>query len=193
MRPSTCLALRTLHALALALGLLIMALLPTTQVSANGPHVRSREVFSGPVGPYEVRALTAPVVGTMHLSIYVAQPGSNTPVSNSKLQVSGIGPQGPSQVVGPVWAAAAFGSPGWYGVNLPIDQAGNWVFRLVVQDSPSEAQVEFPVNVRESGGISWGIIGVAAVVLAIAAWGALSWMRGKGRKPQTGTGGRRRR
>jgi len=168
--------------LALLLGIVAIVLFPVEQALANGPHARSREVFSGPAGAYQVRVMTASVVGTMYLAIQVIQRGSNIPVGDAALQVSGTGPQGTSTAVDPVAAPAAFGNPGWYGVNLPINEAGTWMFSLVVQDPRGGGQVEFPVNVQQAGGINWVFIGGLAVSLAIAAWWALLLMRGKGRR-----------
>lgn len=169
--------------LALILGTAAIALMPADQVLANGPHVRSREVFAGTAGPYQVKVLTAPVVGTMHLSIQVTRLAGIVPVGDAKLQASGTGPGGTSTAVGPLEATAAFGNPGWYGVNLPINEAGTWRFTLAVQGPPGVAQVEFPVFVQPRGGISLVFIGGLVASLAIAAWWALVLMRGKRRSP----------
>jgi hypothetical protein len=153
--------------------------MPVDQALANGPHVRSQEVFSGPAGAYQLRVLTVPLVGTMHLNIYIARGDTSVPLVEATIQVSGTGPQGTSTVVGPAQATAAFGNPGWYGVNLSIAEAGPWTFTLVIQRPLGEAQLQFPVNVQTTGGIPWALIGAAAVLLAIAAWWALSWWRRK--------------
>lgn len=170
------------HALGLVLAVVSIALMPVGQALANGPHVRSQEVFSGPAGAYQLRVLTVPLTGTMHLSIYVARRDTSVPMVEATLQVSGTGPQGTPTAVGPAQAAAVFGNPGWYGVNLPIAEAGEWTFTLAVQRPLGEAQVEFPVNVQKAGGIPWVLIAVAAVLLAFTAWWALSWWRKKLRK-----------
>ena len=163
--------------LALASVLIAMVLLPAAEVSANGPHVRSQEVFSGAAGPYDLRVVTAPLVGNMHLTIYIAQMGVGNPVSDAKVRVSGQGPQGAPQTSGPMLATGSLSGPNWYGVNLPIEEAGEWVFTLTVESSLGEATVDFPVNVRESGVINWGIIGVVVVVVGVAVWLTLSRRR----------------
>lgn len=140
-------------------------------------------MFAGPAGPYQVKVLTAPVVGTMHLSIQVTGLAGTVPVGDARLQVAGTGPQGTLMAAGPVAATAAFGNSGWYGVNLPINEPGAWMFTLLVQGPRGEAQVEFPVNVQPRGGISLVFIGGLAVSLAIAAWWALVLVRGKRRRP----------
>ena len=131
--PSVRLSLSLAYALALVLGVGATALAPTGRALADGPHVRSQEVFAGRVGPYDVKVLTLPVVGTMHLSTSIAPQGvSNAVVTDARVQMSASGPQGGAQVLGPEEASNAFGSPGWYGFNLPINQTGMWAFTVAV-------------------------------------------------------------
>ena len=110
----------------------------------------------------------------MHLTIYVAQLGDGNPVSDAKVQVSGQGPQGAPQTAGPMLATGSLRGPKSYGVNLPIEESGEWVFTLTVESSLGEATVEFSVKVRESGSINWGIFGVVMVVVGVAVWLILS-------------------
>lgn len=186
MPPSARLPKGFIRALGLVLGFIAIVLMPVEQTLANGPHVRTQEVFSGPAGAYQVRVLTAPVAGIMHLSIYVARSDTSVPLVEATLQVSGIGPRGTSMPVGPAQATATFGNPGWYGVNLSIAEAGAWTFTLVIQRPLGETQVDFPVNVQRKGGIPWSLIVVLAVLLVIAAWWAISWRRKK-RRPRLHT------
>ena len=192
MLPSTSSCIRLNRSLLLALcGVITAVMLPVTQVSANGPHVGSRQVFSGPAGPYDLRVATAPVVGNMHLNIYVARMGGADPVTDARVQVMGQGPGAGSKIVGPMPAPGTLIGPNWYGVNLPIEEAGEWIFTLTVESSLVEATVDFPVTIQKSGGINWGIVGAAVVVLGIAVWLALSQRRRKGRQPQPRRRGRR--
>ena len=49
---------------------------------------------------------------------------------------------------------------------------------MTVESSLGEATVDFPVNVRESGVINWGVIGVVVVlVVGVAVWLTLSRRR----------------
>lgn len=193
MLPVTHLTKGFVRALAPVLATVAIALMPVDQALANGPHVTAQEVFSGPAGAYEVRVLTAPVVGIMHLSIYVSRRDTSVPLAGASLQVLGTGPQGASMAVGPAQATAAFGNPGWYGVNLSIAEAGAYTFTLVVQRPLGEAQVEFPVNVQKTGGIPLTLIGVVVALFAIAAWWALSWWRRKTRQSEPQRRGQKKR
>lgn len=172
----------------LALGVIIISgLLPVAQVSANGVHVGSTEVFSGPVGPYSVRVQTVPVVGNMHMTIYVEPSVGPNPVSETKVQVMAKGPRDAPQTVGPVLATGTLDGPNWYAVNLPIEQAGEWVFTLTVGSSLGEGAVDFPIKVQKSGGVDWGLIAVVVLALGLAIWITRSWKRGErgtGRRPR---------
>ncbi len=157
----------------------VIALLSVAQVNGNGSHSGGQSVFAGRAGPYGVWVQTVPAVGAMHLSIYLTESDNSMPISDARLQVSGTGPQGASQAVGPVLADAALGSPGWYGANVFITEVGEWAMTLVVQGSLGEGQAAFPVKVAPAGGISWVFVAALAVLLALAAWSALSLRRRK--------------
>jgi hypothetical protein len=118
-----------------------------------------------------------PGAGTHHLSIYLTDANSSVPLSDARLQLSATGPQGVSQTVGPILADAALGSPGWYVVNLPIAAVGEWAVTLVAQGALGKAQAAFPVKAAPAGGVNWVLVAGLAVLLAIAAWSALSLRR----------------
>lgn len=170
MPPLVRSILNVAYLLALFLGAVAFALAPTGHALANGAHVGSQEVFSGRVGPYAVTVLTIPVTGAMHLSINVSELGRATPVTDATVQVSATGLQGNSQALGPADAPAAFGALGWYGVTLPIEEAGAWTFTLAVQGAQGEGRAQFVVDVQRSGGVNWLLLVEVAVALAILGW-----------------------
>lgn len=152
----------------------VIAILPTNQVSANGLHVGEVQ-FSGPAGPYDIVGFVTPWVGNLHMTIYVSLLGSEDPVSDAVVQVSGRGPQSVSQIVGPVPAVRSLTA--WYDANLLIKEAGAWVFTLTVESSLGEATMDIPVEVQESGSTNWSVIGGVAFLLAIVA--CLAFVRGR--------------
>ena len=176
MLPLTSSRRKLTWSLVLALcGIITSLMLPVAQAVANGPHVGAREVFSGPAGPYDLRVVTAPVVGTMHLTIYLARADGSDPVSDAKVQVTGRGPQGVLQTVGP---APAIGSlTTWYSVTLPIEEAGEWMFTLAVESPLDAATVDFPVKVPQPVGINWGVVGIGALLLALVLWFGMKTLR----------------
>lgn len=177
--------------LVLALGTIALALLPISQVSANGPHVGAQEVFSGPIGPYDLRVFATPTVGNLHITTFVSPLGNSDPVSDALVQVSGQGPQGASLTVGPLPAVISLTA--WHGVYLFIEEAGEWIFTVTVESSLGKAVVNIPVEVQEPGSINRGVLGAVAFFLAFAAWLTFEWRRGKGKNPKPRRSGRGKR
>ena len=162
----------------LVLALCVVAtalLLLITEIDANGAHPGAREVFSGLAGPYEVRVETAPVVGNMHMTIYLSPTDPANSAIDAGIQISGTGPLGNSQTVGPVIAIGS--QTTWYGVDLPIEEAGAWVFTLTVESSQGDATVDFSVKVQEPSGTSWAIFGIGVILLLLVLWFAARALR----------------
>ena len=156
--------------------------------AANGPHVESREVYQGPAGPYELRVLTAPVVGTLHLSIAVFD-GEGLPVPDAaSIAVSGVGPGGDSQASGPVSGVEVFASPGWYAADLPVESTGEWTLSVALTGPLGPGDATFPVEVEAGSGTNWFVIGAFAIVLVLFARTAFSWRRRRGRASPGGRG-----
>ena len=183
--------------LAIALALCLFALfLPSSPlVRANGVHVRSEEVFAGPVGSYEVQVLTNPVVGNLHLTISVLQQDGNLPADHPLVRVLARGPEGPdgrTQIVGPKVARGSLAGPNWYAVDMSVNETGSWLFNLTVDGPMGEEAADFRVEIRESGGVNWLVIGVVAFLLA-AAFGYFTWKRVRVGKPRARRRGKGRR
>ena len=175
-------------ALAAALGGLLFGMGANT-VAANGPHVESREIYKGPAGPYELRVLTAPVVGTLHLSIAVFD-DEGLPVSQvPSIDVTGVGPRGDSQASGPVSGVEVFASPGWYAADLPVESTGEWTLSVALTGPLGAGEAEFPVEVQSGSGTNWFVIGAFGIVLVLFVRTAFSWRRRRNRASPTGRGG----
>ena len=176
--------LRLTVTLALALGAIALSLLPISRVNANGPHVETKEVFSGPTGPYDIRVFATPKVGYLHITTFVSPLGSPHRVTDAKVQVSGQGPQSASQTVGPTLAALSLN--GWHGATLLIEEAGEWVFTVTVESPLGKTVVDIPIEVQGRGNINWVVIGAVAFFIAVATWLTFEWGRRKvfKRKPE---------
>lgn len=173
--------------LAAALGSLVFGV-GVEAVSANGPHVESREVFKGPAGPYELRVLTAPVAPTLHLSIAVFD-GEGLPVPGApSVDVAGVGPRGDSQASGPVPGVEVFASPGWYAADLPVESTGEWTLSVALTGPLGPGEAEFPVEVESGSGTNWFVIGAFAIVAVLFVRTAFSWRRRRGRARSGGRG-----
>ncbi len=166
---------------ALMLVLLAFALLPAAQVSANGIHVGSREVFSGPVGPYDMRVETAPAVGTLHMVVYVNSIEDGSPVADANIQVSGSGPAESPQSVGPVSGTPSLAGPGIYSVDVRVGEAGEWTFTMTIDSAMGEATVRMLVSVQKGNGFDWtiGLI-VGLVMFPLLAWYIRKTLRRRG-------------
>jgi hypothetical protein len=178
MLPFTSCRKKLTWSLVLALcGVTTALILPVAQVSANGSHVGIREVFSGPAGPYDLKVVTAPMVGTMHLTVYVARTDDSNPVSDAQVQITGQGPKGALQTVGPIPAIGSMTT--LYTVDLPIKETGEWIFTLTVESSLDEATVDFPVKVPQQDSISWVAVLIGALLLAQVLWFGMKTLRQK--------------
>ena len=156
--------------------LFLLALWPAKSASANGAHPGLREVFTGTAGPYEVRVEAVPIVGDLHLVVYLFT-SDGAPVEGASVQAVGAGPGEPPPSVGPVANdPQADLDPGLYSVTLPgTTQAGEWDITLNI--GPGEAQVTFPVALREPSGFSLIVIAALIAFGLFLAWMLFSWRR----------------
>ena len=188
MLQRACATLVPSLALAAALVSLLLGMEANT-VAANGPHVESREIYKGPAGPYELRILTAPVVGTLHLSIAVFD-DEGLPVSQvPSIDVTGVGPRGDSQTSGPVSGVEVFASPGWYAADLPVESTGEWTLSVALTGPLGAGEADFPVEVQSGSGTNWFVIGAFGIVLVLFVRTAFSWRRRRNRAASPGRGG----
>jgi hypothetical protein len=181
--------MRTAKALALAISVLVFARLPKADLGANGVHLGDLEVLSGPVEPYNLSVWMSPRITAvpMQMTIYISDMATDGPVTDATVHVLAQGPgRNPPQSVGSTVVSGLLTNASWYGVNIPIERAGRWVFTLTVLSSLGEGRAEFPVmiegSVERDRGTSWGVVGALVAVLVIVAWTALSWRVWKGRR-----------
>ena len=157
-------------ALALAIVVSTLAFIPITWVSANGPHVGSVQVFNGSAGPYKLRVEAVPLVGNLHLTIFVSQLQSDGPVTEASIQVVGRGPGSDPRQVGPVSGANDFlTSPNAYALTLPLERAGRWVFTVTVHSAVGDATVDVPVVLQQPGEANW-LAPTLVVLLFVLLW-----------------------
>ena len=170
MFPSSFTCTLATKALALAMVVSTLALIPITRVSANGPHVGSVQVFNGSAGPYKLRVEAVPLVGNLHLTIFVSQLQSDGPVTEASIQVVGRGPGSDPRQVGPVSGANDFRTaPNAYAATLLPDQAGPWVFTVTIHSAEGEATVDVPVVVQQPGEANW-LAPTLVVLLFVLLW-----------------------
>lgn len=154
----------------LALGILLAGFLTLT-VHANGIHPTSQEVYSDEVGPYMLSVTTSPVLDFIHLSIYLSLKDSDFPVLGANLTVAAEQADGTGIAVGPMAAPLTNDNLNWFSVDLPIEEAGEWTFTLIIDAPLAKETITFPIFVRGSGSVSITfIVIVAAIAIPVVLW-----------------------
>ena len=160
---------RSARLVVLSLSVIVATLAPLTEVSANGPHTRPEELFSGSVGPYTIRVEAIPIVGPVHMTVVVFDAVSHFPVSDATIKVTGRGSESGIQA-GPVLGTYIAGSQ-TYTMTLPAEEPGDWVFTMVVTSTLGEEVLDMPVVlVRGESGVGWTVIGTAVVLIGLLLW-----------------------
>lgn len=160
---------RSARLVVLSLSVIVATLAPLTEVSANGPHIRPEELFSGSVGPYTIRVEAIPIVGPVHMTVVVFDAVSHFPVSDATIKVTGRGSESGIQA-GPVLGTYIAGSQ-TYTMTVPAEEPGDWVFTMVVTSTLGEEVLDMPVVlVRGESGVGWTVIGTAVVLIGLLLW-----------------------
>ena len=160
---------RSARLVVLSLSVIVATLAPLTEVSANGPHIRPEEPFSGSVGPYTIRVEAIPIVGPVHMTVVVFDAVSHFPVSDATIKVTGRGSESGIQA-GPVLGTYIAGSQ-TYTMTVPAEEPGDWVFTMVVTSTFGEEVLDMPVVlVRGESGVGWTVIGTAVVLIGLLLW-----------------------
>ena len=160
---------RSARLVVLSLSVIVATLAPLTEVSANGPHIRPEELFSGSVGPYTIRVEAIPIVGPVHMTVVVFDAVSHFPVSDATIKVTGRGSESGIQA-GPVLGTYIARSQ-TYTMTVPAEEPGDWVFTMVVTSTLGEEVLDMPVVlVRGESGVGWTVIGAAVVLIGLLLW-----------------------
>ena len=145
----------------MAVGWLVAYATPTL---ANGSAI---EVFRQQQGPYEVGVgviPSTPVVGNLHLTIWVLEAASKQPITEAAVTMEAQGPE--AGIAGPVTALLTIAQ--YYDVNIPVGTIGEWQFQVTVESPLGTERVTFPLYVRKAT-VTWGpvIALLASVLLAV--------------------------
>ena len=160
---------RSARLVVLSLSVLVATLAPLTEVSANGPHIRPEELFSGSVGPYTIRVEAIPIVGPVHMTVVVFDAVSHFPVSDATIKVTGRGSESGIQA-GPVLGTYIARSQ-TYTMTVPAEEPGDWVFTMVVTSTLGEEVLDMSVVLaRGESGVGWTVIGTAVVLIGLLLW-----------------------
>ena len=161
---------------------LLISILPIHTIFANGVHPGSVMVFSAEAQNISIAVHTVPVVGNMHITIHLADNKSGDPISNAGIQLFAIASSPLAIPMEPLAATPTINQPGWYWVNLPVTEGGNWSIIITLQHLNNNHTFNFNLNVSESLGMDWAIISVFGALFALIFWSAWNWLNLKKRK-----------
>ena len=150
------------------------ALWPAGQALANGAHEDSIEAYYGAAGDYVVPVEAIPVVGDLHLVVYLTEK-DDTPVQGAEVQATGVGPEG--EVIGPESNLPQTEyDPSLYSVTL-LGALKEGVWDISLRIEPEGLDVGFPIELREPSSYNELLIAVLAAFVIFLGWMVFSWRR----------------
>ena len=154
-----------MRAAAIAAATLGAALL-AAPASAHIDHPGAIDLFNGVSGAYALRVAATPYVGSLEVTVVVADDGGQGVESAVRVTLSARADDG-SEAVGPARAFANdLSRPNDYWAALAPRQAGAWVVVVEVDSTLGETRLELPLTLRERGG---GFPWAAAVAITVVA------------------------
>ena len=154
----------------LILTIVVILLTGGLHVHANGSHPGSQEVFSDKASIFPIRVLLVPTVGNGHMNIQLDSNNTNVNTQGFQVLVTIQSPTGKSYGQQPIPATPAFGSPGWYSANLPINEPGEWEFAIEITDGEFRTISNFPVDIRSNSDTNWPIVIALLLFSLIFIW-----------------------
>ena len=156
--------------------LALCAAWPSGQALANGSHEDSIEAYYGAAGDIVVRVEAIPVVGDLHLVVYLTEK-DDTPVQGAEVQATAMGPGDDLMRIGPSFNIPQTEyDPSLYSVTLPgAFEEGIWDINLHIE--PEGLEVNFPIELREPSSYNELLIAVLAAFVIFLAWMVFSWRR----------------
>ena len=171
--------------------LVLAAVLVATQslgvTHANG---RVARFINRTAGPYEVALGTipdTPVVGSLHLTMTIAEASSGESMLNAEVTVVGSGPDTEAVEIGPLTAQPNPVDPLFYDINTSVDRVGVWTFTVAVRADPGEGSADSQLKVEKPGALTKYLTWVTVIVFfALIGLGLLPYLRERGRRKMAG-------
>ena len=146
-----------------ALALATVTSLVVPRAYANGSATRfERQV----AGLYEIALSTrpgSPSVGSIHLTMTVADAFSKRFIMDAEVSLVGRSPETGAAALGPLVAEKTLTDPAFYDVTTTVDREGTWVFTVKVSGELGDASADFPVEVRSASVLT----GIATLVMLV--------------------------
>lgn len=150
---------------------------------ANG---RVGEFVTRVAGPYEIALGTIPdppVVGSLHLTMTVADSTSRVPILDADVTVTGSGPVSDAVEIGPLETQRSPTTPLFYDVSTSVDRVGTWIFTVSVVGDLGEAATDFALKV-ETANPAYRVVTWVTIVafFAVLGLGLLPLLRKRGKR-----------
>ena len=158
------------------IGCLLFALVFSYLGGVNGAQAHSSvaaEVFNGEQGTYHlvVRAASSRlVVGNVHLSLLITETNRENLVTDAVVTLQATSSYGSHSEVVETYHELA--NPAYYEANIPINEVGEWRFRVNVEGPMGVEEFLIPLEFEEPT-VPWGsviallVIGLLAVPLVV--------------------------
>ena len=117
---------------------------------ANGSVVRFETLRAG---PYEVAVGTVPrtpQIGVFHMAMTIADAATRDYLLDAEVRITGMGPNGTPNEIGPIAATTSVRDPLFYEANPSVDREGAWVFTIDVAAEQGTGSVDYAVNVEQA-------------------------------------------
>ena len=140
---------------------------------ANGRVVRLETLRAG---PHEVSVGTVPgtpQIGVFHMTMTIADASTKAVLLDADVRITGVGPEGTANEIGPITATASSRDPSFYEANPSVDREGTWVFTIAVASELGESSADFAVEVRQGnpliGIVTLLALGAFLVIIGLSA------------------------
>lgn len=136
------------------------------------------QLYKGPADPYEVIVAVQPQkpkVGTVHFTVTILDPATQSLVENAKVLIVAYNPDGEPTYQSPALNDPA--TPIHYKGNIIFRSAGQWSLRVKIEtEAHGETQAVTPINIAEAASAPGleGVFVLALVVLALG--GGTAWV-----------------
>tara|TARA_B100001013_G_scaffold319449_1_gene228330 strand:+ start:1158 stop:1712 length:555 start_codon:yes stop_codon:yes gene_type:complete len=122
------------------------------------------------IGPYEIQLGTSPrspSPGPVHIALRIVSIETGLPLNESTVQLSGRVPGSAGDSISsfePIFADQFMDDPEFWDVDIMVSEEGDWLFKVVVEDSGVLYEAYYDVKVEESSPLV-GVFSVIGLIL----------------------------
>lgn len=122
------------------------------------------------IGPYEIQFGTSPrspSPGPIHIALRIVSIDNGLPLEGVTVQLSGRVPGSAGDSISsfePIFADQFMDDPEFWDVDIMVSEEGDWLFKVVVEDSGVLYEAYYDVKVEESSPLV-GVFSVIGLIL----------------------------